>query len=98
MTKRTLMLAIDANLSLADLEKIQRYVTTSADFTSWWNHIPMVFMLETELSAAVICEHLHAVAPDARFFLTEVNLAATEGYLPDISWRWFEKRATLVPV
>jgi len=92
------MLAIDANFSLTDLDKIQQYVTTSPDFTSWWNHIPMVFMLETELSASVICEHLHTVAPDARFLLTEVNLAATEGYLPDISWKWFEKRAAAVPV
>jgi hypothetical protein len=92
MTKRTLMLVVDANFSLTELDKIARYVTTSPDFSSWWNHLPMVFMLETDHSTAEICKHLHAVAPDARFLLTEINLAATEGYLPDISWKWFEMR------
>jgi hypothetical protein len=53
----------------------------------------MVFMLETPLPAASISQKPHAVAPDARFLLTEVNLAVSEGWLPGTSWKWIEKRA-----
>ena len=93
MSNHTYLLALDANFSLADLEKVQQYVTTSSDFSSWWNHIPMVFMLETSLRADAISRKLHALAPDARFLLTEVNLAVSEGWLPDTSWKWIEKHA-----
>ena len=91
--KHTYMLALDANFSLSDLEKIQHHVMTSPELTSWWNHIPMVFMLETPIPAASISQKLHALAPDARFLLTEVNLAVSEGWLPETSWKWIEKRA-----
>lgn len=96
MSNRTYMLALDANFALADLEKIQQYVTTTPDFASWWNHIPMVFMLETPLPADAISRNLHALAPEARFLLTEVNLSVSEGWLPDTSWQWIEKRAAPV--
>jgi hypothetical protein len=66
----------------------------SKDIGSWWNHIPMLFMLESQLAAEAIAEKLHALAPDAKFLLTEVNLAAAQGWLPEISWKWIERRAT----
>jgi len=93
MTEHTYMLAVDANGPLENLGKIQHYVTTSNDFSSWWNHLPMVFMLESALSADAIGEKLHVLTPDARFLLTEVNLAASQRWLPEISWKWIEKRA-----
>ena len=94
MSNHTYMLALDANFAQADLERIQRYVTTSQDFTSWWNHIPMVFMLDTPLPADTISRRLHELAPEARFLLTEVNLTVSEGWLPETSWKWIEKRAS----
>jgi hypothetical protein len=93
MTEHTYILTIDVNGSPGDLGKIQQYVTTSKDFTSWWNHLPMVFMLESALSADTIGEKLHALTPDSRFLLTEVNLAESQGWLPEVSWKWIEKRA-----
>ena len=93
MSEHTYMLALDANSAFGDLEKIQKFVTESPDFTSWWNHLPMVFVLETALSSEEIADKLHALSPDTRFLLTEVNLAAAQGWLPEISWKWIEKRA-----
>ncbi len=93
MNERVYLLAIDAKCLPADLEKIQHYVTTSSDFTSWWNHIPMFFMLESALKPDSISEKLHALVPDIRFLLTEVNLVESQGWLPEVSWKWIEKRA-----
>ena len=93
MTERTYVLAIDASCSSADFERIQQYVTTSGDFSSWWNHIPMVFMLESKLHAGAIGDKLHTLTPEARFLLTEVSLAESQGWLPEVSWKWIEKRA-----
>jgi hypothetical protein len=93
MTEHTYILNIDANGPPEDLVKIQHYVTTSTDFSSWWNHLPMVFMLESVLSADALGERLHALTPDARFLVTEVNLAESQGWLPEASWKWIEKRA-----
>jgi len=93
MSERLYLLAIDANSSLADLEKIRHYVTTSNDFSSWWNHIAAIFLLETKLGAETIGEKLHQLAPQAKFLLTDVNLANSQGWLPEVSWKWIEKRA-----
>jgi hypothetical protein len=93
MGERTFVLAVDASCSAVDLERIQQYVSTSPDFGSWWNHIPMVFMLESAMPSEDIAARLHAMAPNTRFLLAEVNLAAAQGWLPEISWKWIEKRA-----
>ena len=93
VSEHTYMLALDANSALGDLEKIQHFVTDSPEFVSWWNHLPMVFMLETSAPAASISQKLHALAPDVRFMLTKVDLSVSEGWLPDTSWKWIEKRA-----
>jgi len=93
MTDHTYLLAVDAHCSPEDIGKIQQYITASKDFRSWWNHLPMVFMLESELSADTISEKLHAATPDVRFLLTEVDLTRSQGWLPDTSWKWIERRA-----
>ena len=93
MSERTFVLAIDAGCSPADIEKIQQYITTSSDFSSWWNHLPMVFLLESKQHTAATGQTLHTLTPDARFLLTEVNLADSQGWLPAVSWKWIEKRA-----
>jgi hypothetical protein len=86
------LVALDANFSLEDLEKFQTFITSSSEITSWWNHLPMVFMLETALSAKEVSAKLHEVAPEARFLVTEVNLEHSAGRLPDMSWKWIERR------
>jgi hypothetical protein len=91
MSERTYLLALDAGL--ADLERIRNYVTTSSDFTAWWNYIPMVFLIESSLGVETIGERLHGVAPEARFLITEANLTESQGWLPESSWKWIEKRA-----
>jgi hypothetical protein len=93
MAERTYLLAIDASCGFEDIEKIRQYVTTSSDFSSWWNHLPMLFMLDSQMESEAIAEKLHALSPGARFLLTEVNLGAAQGWLPEVSWKWIEKRA-----
>ena len=93
MNEHVYILAVGAECSAEDIEKIQQYVMTSNDFSSWWNHIPLVFMLETSLKADAIAERLHALIPEKRFLLTEVNLSESQGWLPEVSWKWIEKRA-----
>jgi len=93
MTEATYILAVDASSSFADLEMIRQYITSSSDFSSWWNHIAMVYILETNASPETIGERLHELAPQVRFLLTEVNLVRSQGWLPEVSWKWIEKRA-----
>jgi hypothetical protein len=38
-------------------------------------------------------EKLHALTPDARVLLTEVNVAESQGWLPEVRWKWIAKRA-----
>jgi hypothetical protein len=91
MAERTYMLALDAGVS--DLEKVCQWIMTSGTCSAWWNHLPMVFIIESELSTAAISEKLHALVPETHFLLTEVDLADARGWLPEISWKWVEKRA-----
>jgi hypothetical protein len=93
VTEHTYLLALDAGCDANDVLKIQRFITNGGDFSSWWNHLPMIFILESAHSAEAIGEKLHALTPSARFFQTEVNLAESQGWLPRKSWPWIEKRA-----
>ncbi len=91
MTERTYMLSLDAGL--LEQEKVRQWITTSGDCTAWWNHLPMFFLIESKLSTGAISDKLHALTPETRFLLTEVNLADAQGWLPETSWKWIEKRA-----
>jgi hypothetical protein len=93
MSDHTYLLAVDAGCSPENFGKIQQYITASNDFSSWWNYLPMVFMLESALTADRIGEKLHALTPDVRFLVTEVNLGESQGWLPEASWKWIERRA-----
>ncbi len=93
MSEPLYLLAVDANSSFADLETIRDYVTTSKDFSSWWNHVAVVFILETKLDTETIGERLHKLAPQAKFLLAEVDPAKSQGWLPEVSWKWIERRA-----
>jgi hypothetical protein len=53
----------------------------------------MLFMLDSQMETEAIAEKLHALSPGARFLLTEVKLEAAQGWLPEVSWEWIEKRA-----
>ncbi|HXA21434.1 MAG TPA: hypothetical protein VNW90_03980 [Acetobacteraceae bacterium] len=91
MTERTYVLVLDGGF--AELERMRHYITSSSDFSAWWNYIPMVFLVESKLTAEAIGERLHELAPEARFLVTEANLAESQGWLPESSWKWIEKRA-----
>ncbi len=91
MNERTYVLVLDGGF--AELEMLRHYVTSSSDFSAWWNYIPMVFLVESKLTAEAIGERLHELAPEARFLVTEANLAESQGWLPESSWKWIEKRA-----
>jgi len=92
MSERTYLLALEI-CSLTDSEQVRHYITTSQDFSSWWNHLPFIYLLDSALDQQAITARIHDRAPEARFLLTPIDAAEVDGWLPEVSWKWLEKRA-----
>ncbi len=93
MSNRTFIVTIDISDPTFDTEGLKAFILSSPEITSWWNHLPLVFLITTELDAEALSERLRPYAGKARFLVMEVNLAESEGALPERGWDWIRKHS-----
>ncbi len=89
---RTFMIVLDADTIGADYSDVAGFISKSPLFHGWWNHLPYVFLVSTDLDADAVSESLRPYTKSARFLVMEVNPAASEGRLPPRSWEWIRDR------
>lgn len=92
MTRRTYIVTFDALNPAFDPVALKAYLRTSKEFQHWWNHLPYVYLLTTDLDAEVISGRLRQHSNGARFLVMEVDPQSSEGWLPKQSWQWIRKR------
>jgi hypothetical protein len=84
----------------ANLNEIERYVRTDTRIASYWNYLPYVFCVKTEMSASELANLFAAAA--SSYFIAEINAGSLamgtsiSGRLPKSAWDWFQ--APLPPV
>jgi hypothetical protein len=89
---RTFIIVVDAVTIGENFASVAQFIASAPVFQSWWNHLPYAFLVATDLDAAGVSESLRSRAKDARFLVTEVNLADSEGRLPRVAWDWIRRR------
>jgi hypothetical protein len=90
----------------ANLNEIERYVLTDRRIASYWNYLPYVFCVKTEMSAGELADLFAGAA--SSYFIAEINTgtlamgSSISGRLPKSAWDWFNAplpvpRDTLIP-
>ncbi|MCB1433722.1 MAG: hypothetical protein KDK75_14930 [Alphaproteobacteria bacterium] len=74
------------NARMPDLENFVRY---SPHIRAYWNHIPLVYCVKSELTAAQLREKIEPFFPQGGFMVAELNAANVDGRLPEDAWKWF---------
>lgn len=93
MPERTFIIAVDPYAASLDIEDLREHIRTSPEFHNWWNHIPFVFLVTTDVDADRVSESLARHTNGARFLVMEVNPSESEGWLPERGWNWIRRRS-----
>jgi len=91
-SRRTYIVTFDASYALSGGEYIYNAIKTSSLFTSWWNWLPFVYLVESQAGADAICQELQRTLSGAHFLVAEVDLANSEGVLAQEAWNWVMRR------
>lgn len=73
---------------VADLDAFGRYITDSKHVSRYWNHIPFVFFIETELSSKELAEFLKPFLKHD-YIISEIEKFNLNGLLNRAAWEWF---------
>lgn len=92
MDKKTFLLAFDALDRDSDYDKIKDFIKNGNVFSSWWNYIPFVFLVTTDLTPRDLSASLKREIGDAGFLVIEVDPAQSDGFLPRRAWEWIKRR------
>ena len=97
MAKRVFVVALDGNDPSSDVRVFRNAIKDNPDIKSWWNYIPFVYLFVTELNADDLSVSLYKRSGIRRFFVVQVNLAESEGLLPDEAWAWIKRQTAMLP-
>lgn len=91
MARRTYIVTLDASDPAIDLDALKEFIKTDPHIDNWWNHIPFVFLLSTELSASGLSDLLRRYTKDARLLVMAVDPGESDGWLTERGWRWIKR-------
>ena len=89
---RTYALLCNWMHSAIDFNGLARYIADSRLFDAWWNYIPYVFLVESNLNPTDIARVLSPYTKDAFLLVVEINPASADGLLPKEAWDWIRDR------
>lgn len=91
--KRTYVVTVNLLDPTLDLGALHEFIKTTPIFENWWNHIPGVFLVISDRDPAAISKALKPYTHNARLLVMEVNPAESDGWLPEVSWKWIRRRS-----
>jgi hypothetical protein len=93
MSDKIYMITLDSTDPAVETRGLKGFLKSSSDIKNWWNHIPFVYLVVTNLEADAISDRVRPFTGNARFLVMEVDLAESEGALPEKAWRWIRARS-----
>jgi hypothetical protein len=92
MTEQTYLIALDAREPQADASRFRHALKNNGNIKDWWNYIPHVYLVKSDLNADELSADIWQRTKLRRFLVMQVNVAESEGMLPDEAWNWMRKR------
>jgi hypothetical protein len=76
----------------ANLDEVGHLVQTDPRIPAYWNYLPYLFCVKTEMSAKELAE-LFTDAAGSGFLVVEIDTSNMNGKLPRAAWEWFREPA-----
>jgi hypothetical protein len=64
---------------------------TDERVTGWWNHLPNLYLLTSDRTAAVISDMVEPAIKPWSFLVIRVDPADAQGWLPERAWPWIQR-------
>ncbi len=68
---------------------IQQYLYDSSDIIAYWNYIPLLYCVKSNLSSTELAEKLSHFIPSNNFLVAQIDRSNMNGVLPQSAWDWF---------
>lgn len=91
MPKRTYVVAFDSASPSFDADEVKTFIRDSGEFSAWWNHIPFVFLVRSDLDADGVSDKILPHTNGARFLVMEAVPSNSNGWLKRRSWDWIKR-------
>lgn len=85
--------ALYGNFDGVNLPALQQYIFDSADVLSYWNHLPLLYVIKTRADLTYMAEKFQPFFDGKFFIVMEVNPDNVNGFLPMQAWQWFKTPA-----
>ncbi len=67
-----------------------QYLVDSVDILSYWNHLPLLYIVKTKLALQPLTDKLLPFFDKRLFIVLDVDSENVNGWLPKQAWDWFK--------
>lgn len=92
------LIVYDASSKTVSWQQVANFIKYCNQFRRWWGNLPLVWVVESDLSASDIRGILTATMSGTSFIVVEIDRSNLDGVLPRFAWDWFypEQRPNLL--
>ncbi|PWL18806.1 hypothetical protein DKP76_07010 [Falsochrobactrum shanghaiense] len=85
--------SIYGDYSHVNIAAFSQYIMDSVDFLTYWNNLPLLFIVKTKLSVSEVAIKCAPFFSNAHYLVAEINPLGVNGRLPTHAWNWFASPA-----
>ena len=81
---------IEATLGSFNYREFHNKLIATNGVKAWWHYLESTYIIKVDYSvnANHIAELMKIIAPDKKFFASEINFNDYSGWLPQEAWDW----------
>lgn len=76
-----------------DSKKFHNQLIAAKGINAWWHYLESTYILKVKygVNAHNIAAYIQKIAPNKKFFTSEITLNNYNGWLPQEAWDWINK-------
>ncbi len=77
-------------LDMFDAKKFHDQLTQAIGIKAWWHYLESTYIIKVEfnVTALNVSEYIQSIAPNKKFFTSEIKLDNYNGFLSQDAWDW----------
>lgn len=82
-----------------NLVEFHAKITTAGGILSWWHYIEnsYIVVVNENINSTAITNYIMGIAPGQRFFVAEIVLNNSNGFLQKDAWNWIHSTRKVTP-
>ncbi|MFV0573249.1 MAG: hypothetical protein ACK5M1_12595 [Xanthomarina gelatinilytica] len=80
-----------------DKKKFHNQLTTAVGVKAWWHYLESTYIIKVDylINSNHIAGFMVEIAPDKKYFTSEIKLNDINGWLPQEAWDWIKENSNL---